>query len=97
MSSSVSYKETLLERLSSQFNKIWNQERGLQKSQCPYSLVNWENAEVQWIGKKCFQLVKKEFYFKPIADSAHNTEFFTLRKFDLLTFDVLCKQTMKAL
>ena len=36
--------------------------------------------------EKYFELVKKEFYVKPIGDSAHNQEFLILRKFDLLMF-----------
>ena len=39
--------------------------------------MNWE---------KMFSVGKKPLYFKPVGDSAHNTEFFILRKFNLLMF-----------
>ena len=33
-----------------------------------------------------FSIGKKITFFKPIRDSAHDTEFLTLRKFDILMF-----------
>ena len=78
----ISLLQTVTERFSSLFNKISNQGREFRKSQFPYSLVNCEKFRyIQWIGKNMFSVRKREFYFKPIGNSAHTTEFLTLRKF----------------
>ena len=65
MSSSLFCKYTVAERLSSQFNKIWNQGRG------PISLLFSElgkNSWVQWIGQKyAFNWEKKNFISNPLG------------------------------
>ena len=58
-------------------------------SKIPISVLFSElgkNQKYNELGKTCFQFGKKEFYFKPIGNSAHTTEFLTLRKFGLLMF-----------
>ena len=59
-------------------------------SKIPISLLFSElgkNQKYNELGKKyVFNSEKKETYFKPIGNSAHTTEFLTLRKFDLLMF-----------
>ena len=69
------------------------EKRGLQKSQFPYSSVNWEKSRSRTNSEKnVFHRDKKNF--KPIGNSTHTTTFLTLRKFDILMF-FTCK--MKAL
>ena len=58
-------------------------------SKIPVSLLFSElgkNQKYNELGKDVFNTEKKEFYFKSIGNSAHTTEFLTLRKFDILTF-----------
>ena len=76
--SPLSYKHTVPERLSSQFNNIWNQ-GDFENPNFPALYWSTKNSE-----KMCFPLGNEEF--KPTGNSAHSTEFFTLRKFDLLYF-----------
>ena len=46
-----------------------------------------KNQKYNELGKNIFSSRKKiKFYFKPIGNSAHTTEFLILRKFDLLMF-----------
>ena len=61
--------------------------KGTSKIPTPYSLMNCEKirSTLNW-EKICFQFGKKEFYFKPIQNSPHITEFLTLRKFGFLMF-----------
>ena len=55
------------------------------KSQFPYSLVNWEKLRrTTNCERMCFPSGRNNF--KPIRNSAHTTEFLTLRRFDLLMF-----------
>ena len=58
-------------------------------SKIPISLLFSElgkNQKYHELGKNVFNSEKKEFYIKPIGNSAHTTEFSTLRKSDLLMF-----------